>query len=148
MERRSRPDLGDADGTEADRNTRPLTKQEIQADFARAARNALDAGFDGVQILANYLYLISRFLNATTNLRKDEYGGSLESRLRFLFEIVESVMGEVEAQQVGVKISPMHEGGASGQRRDPASHRIRNSEAYAALVLETTTCEAPGEAVV
>jgi N-ethylmaleimide reductase len=65
---------------------RPLTKQEIQvtvADFARAARNAMEAGFDGVQILANYLYLISQFLNAATNLRKDEYGGSLENRSAF-----------------------------------------------------------------
>jgi N-ethylmaleimide reductase len=94
---------------------RPLTKQEIKAtiaDFARAARNAMKAGFDGVQILANYLYLISQFLNATTNLRKDEYGGSLENRSRFLFEVVESVLGEVDAQRVGIKISPMHEGGA------------------------------------
>ena len=94
---------------------RSLTRQEIRvtvADFARAARNAMEAGFDGVQILANYLYLISQFLNATTNLRKDEYGGSLENRSRFLFEIVEAVLGEVDAQRVGVKISPMHEGGA------------------------------------
>jgi N-ethylmaleimide reductase len=94
---------------------RPLTKQEIQvtvADFARAARNAMESGFDGVQILANYLYLISQFLNATTNLRSDEYGGSLENRSRFLFEVVESVFGEVDAQRVGIKISPMHEGGA------------------------------------
>ena len=62
---------------------RPLTKDEIKAtvaDFGRAARNALVAGFDGVQILANYLYLISQFLNAATNLRKDEYGGSVENR--------------------------------------------------------------------
>jgi N-ethylmaleimide reductase len=94
---------------------RSLTKQEIRvtvADFGRAARNAMEAGFDGVQILANYLYLISQFLNATTNLRKDEYGGSLENRSRFLFEVVESVLSEVDAQRVGVKISPMHEGGA------------------------------------
>jgi N-ethylmaleimide reductase len=94
---------------------RSLTKREIQstvADFARAARNAMEAGFDGVQILANYLYLISQFLNVTTNLRKDEYGGSLENRSRFLFEVVESVVDEVDAQRVGVKISPMHEGGA------------------------------------
>src|SRR6204780_2011357 len=65
---------------------RPLTRQEIQvtvADFARAARNAMNAGFDGVEILAHYLYLISQFLNATTNLRKDLYGGSLENRSRF-----------------------------------------------------------------
>ena len=94
---------------------RSLTKREIQstvADFARAARNAMEAGFDGVQILANYLYLISQFLNATTNLRKDEFGGSLENRSRFLFEVVESVLDEVDPQRVGVKISPMHEGGA------------------------------------
>jgi N-ethylmaleimide reductase len=94
---------------------RSLTKQEIQltvADFGRAARNALFAGFDGVQILANYLYLISQFLNATTNRRKDEYGGSLENRSRFLFEVVEAVLKEVDASRVGVKISPMHESGA------------------------------------
>src|SRR6202047_1560846 len=94
---------------------RPLTKHEIKAtvaDFGRAARNALVAGFDGVQILANYLYLISQFLNVATNLRKDEYGGSLENRSRFLFEVVEAVLNEVDAQRVGVKISPMHEGGA------------------------------------
>jgi 2,4-dienoyl-CoA reductase-like NADH-dependent reductase (Old Yellow Enzyme family) len=56
---------------------RPLARHEIRvtvADFGRAARNALVAGFDGVQILANYLYLISQFLNSATNLRKDEYG--------------------------------------------------------------------------
>jgi N-ethylmaleimide reductase len=94
---------------------RPLTKREIRAtlaDFGRAARNAIEAGFDGVQILANYLYLISQFLNAATNLRKDEYGGSLENRSRFLFEVVETVLNEVDAKRVGVKLSPMHEGGA------------------------------------
>ena len=94
---------------------RSLTKKDIHvtvADFARAAGNAIEAGFDGVQILANYLYLISQFLNATTNLRNDEYGGSLENRSRFLFEVVEAVLGEVDRQRVGVKISPMHEGGA------------------------------------
>ena len=94
---------------------RPLTKKEIRvtvADFGRAARNAMEAGFDGVQILANYLYLISQFLNAFTNLRKDEYGGNLENRSRFLFEVLEAVLSEVDAQRVGVKISPMHEGNA------------------------------------
>jgi len=60
--------------------------------------------------LANYL--ISQFLNAATNLRKDEYGGSLESRSRFLFDVVETVLTEVDAKRVGVKISPMHEGSA------------------------------------
>jgi N-ethylmaleimide reductase len=94
---------------------RSLTKQEIQltvANFGQAARNALVAGFDGVQILANYLYLISQFLNAATNRRNDEYLGSLENRSRFLFEVVEAVLKEVDARRVGVKISPMHESGA------------------------------------
>src|ERR1700733_1260443 len=93
---------------------RPLTKQEIRvtvADFARAARNAMEAGFDGVQVLAHYLYLIPQFPNPTTTRREDEYGGSLENRSRFLFEVVEAVLSEVDAQRVGVKISPMHEGG-------------------------------------
>jgi N-ethylmaleimide reductase len=83
------------------------------ADFGRAARNALLAGFDGVQILANYLYLISQFLNAATKLRKDEYGGSLENRSRFLFEVLETVLNEVGAKRVGVKISPTREGARS-----------------------------------
>jgi N-ethylmaleimide reductase len=90
---------------------RPLTGEEIKTtirDFAQAARNAIESGFDGVQILANYVYLIAQFLNATTNRRTDDYGGSIENRARFLFEVLESVLGVVEANRVGVKISPMH----------------------------------------
>ncbi|MGC1782295.1 MAG: alkene reductase [Acidobacteriaceae bacterium] len=115
---------------------RPLTRREIQitvTDFGRAARNALVAGFDGVQILANYLYLISQFLNATTNLRKDEYGGSLENRSRFLFEVVEAVLNEVDAKRVGVKISPMHEGGAFAANDETlpiTEHAIRKLSTY------------------
>jgi N-ethylmaleimide reductase len=93
---------------------RPMTIDEIRqtiADYARAARNAVEAGFDGVQILANYLYLLPQFLNRTTNRRTDEYGGGIENRARILFEVVEAVLGEVEPSLVGVKISPMHESG-------------------------------------
>jgi N-ethylmaleimide reductase len=74
---------------------RPMSKDEIRqtvADFGTAARNALEAGFDGVQIQANFLYLIAQFLNSGTNLRKDEYGGSTVNRARFLFEIIETVL--------------------------------------------------------
>jgi len=114
----------------------PLTKDEIKttvADFGRAARNAVAAGFDGVQILANYLYLIAQFLNATTNLRKDEYGGSLENRSRFLFEVVEAVLDEVDAKRVGVKISPMHESGAFAANPETlpiAEYAIRKLSTY------------------
>src|SRR3984885_3308273 len=93
---------------------RAMTKHEIRqtvADYARAARNAMDAGFDGVQILANYLYLLAQFLNRTTNRRMDEYGGGIENRARILFEVVEAVLDEVDPNLVGVKISPMRERG-------------------------------------
>jgi N-ethylmaleimide reductase len=94
---------------------RPMTREEIRqtvADYARAAHNAMAAGFDGVQILANYLYLLPQFFNRTTNRRTDEYGGGIEGRARIMFEVVEAILERVEPSRVGVKISPMHEGGA------------------------------------
>jgi N-ethylmaleimide reductase len=63
---------------------------------------------DGVQIQANFLYLIAQFLNSATNLRKDEYGDSTVNRARFLFEITETVLEFVEPGRVGVKIGPMN----------------------------------------
>jgi len=90
---------------------RPMTKAEIRqtvADFGIAAKNGLEAGFDGVQIQANYLYLIAQFLNSGTNLRTDEYGGSIENRASLPFEIAETVLKYVEPGQVGIKIGPMH----------------------------------------
>jgi N-ethylmaleimide reductase len=93
---------------------RSMTKTEIRqtvADYGKAAANAMEAGFDGVQVQANYLYLIPQFLNRMTNLRTDEYGGSIENRARFLFEVLESVLEAVDPGLVGIKIAPMHEGG-------------------------------------
>src|SRR5258705_1146097 len=89
---------------------RPMPTAEIRqtvADYARAARNAMEAGFDGLEILAAYLYLIPQFLNRTTHRRTDEYGGSIEHRARILFEVVEAVLEEVDPSRVGVKIGPM-----------------------------------------
>jgi N-ethylmaleimide reductase len=90
---------------------RPMSKNEVRrtvAEFGAAAKNAMEAGFDGVQIQANYLYLIAQFLNSATNLRTDEYGGSTVNRARFLFEIVETVLNHVEPGRVGIKIGPMN----------------------------------------
>jgi N-ethylmaleimide reductase len=115
---------------------RPMTKEEIRqtvADFARAACNAMEAEFDGVQILANYLYLLAQFLNRTTNRRVDEYGGGIESRARILFEVIEAVLEAVEPSQVGVKISPMHEGGAFAAHEETlpmAEYAIRELGGY------------------
>jgi len=90
---------------------RPMSKYEIRqtvADFGRAAQNAMEAGFDAVQIQANYLYLIAQFLNSATNHRTDEYGGSTVNRARFLFEIIETVLEYVKPGRVGIKIGPMN----------------------------------------
>jgi N-ethylmaleimide reductase len=90
---------------------RPMSKDEIRQtviDFGNAAKNAMEAGFDGVQIQANFLYLIAQFLNSATNLRNDEYGGSVVNRARFLFEITERVLQHVEPGRVGIKIGPMN----------------------------------------
>jgi N-ethylmaleimide reductase len=115
---------------------RPMTIDEIRqtvADYARAARNAIEAGFDGVQILANYLYLLPQFLNRSTNHRADEYGGGIENRARILFEVVEAVLNEVEPSLVGVKISPMHESGpmaAHDETLPMAEYAIRKLGGY------------------
>ncbi|MFJ3306856.1 alkene reductase [Streptomyces sp. NPDC086549] len=80
--------------------------RQTVADFATAARNAMKAGFDGVQLQAGFNYLISQFLNPRTNLRTDVYGGSVENRARFLFEIIEAVGEYVDLRRLGVKAGP------------------------------------------
>jgi N-ethylmaleimide reductase len=116
---------------------RALTQEEIRqtvADYARAARNAMDAGFDGVQILANFLYLLPQFFNRTTNRRTDEYGGGIEGRARIMFEVIEAILEEVEPSRVGVQISPMHEEGGAFAANDEtlpmAEYLIREAGGY------------------
>nr|WP_321985602.1 alkene reductase [uncultured Lichenicoccus sp.] len=75
-------------------------------DYRIAARNALAAGFDGVQIHAANGYLIDQFLRDNSNLRTDAYGGSIENRVRLLREVTEAVAGVVGADRTGVRLSP------------------------------------------
>jgi N-ethylmaleimide reductase len=115
---------------------RPMTIAEIRetvADYARAARNAMEAGFDGLEILAAYLYLIPQFLNRTTNRRTDDYGGSIENRARILFEVVEAVLEQVDPSRVGVKIGPMHDGGpmaANDETLPITEYAVRKLDGY------------------
>jgi N-ethylmaleimide reductase len=88
---------------------RPLTLDEISgvvADYARGAANAIRAGFDGVEIHGANGYLIDQFLRDNTNFRTDRYGGSIENRTRFLFEVADAVIAEVGADRTGVRLSP------------------------------------------
>jgi N-ethylmaleimide reductase len=78
----------------------------IVACYANAARNALAAGFDGMEIHAANGYLIDQFLRDGSNRRNDAYGGSVENRCRFLLEVTQAVAAEVGADRVGVRISP------------------------------------------
>jgi len=80
---------------------------QIVQDFRVAARNAMAAGMDGVEIHAGNGYLLDQFINSHSNHRTDAYGGSVENRTRLLFEVVEAVSDEVGAINVGVRLTPM-----------------------------------------
>ncbi len=79
----------------------------IVADYRRAARAAIEAGFDGVEIHAANGYLIDQFLRSGSNQRTDAYGGSIENRARLLVEVMEAVTAEIGAGRVGIRISPV-----------------------------------------
>jgi 2,4-dienoyl-CoA reductase-like NADH-dependent reductase (Old Yellow Enzyme family) len=78
----------------------------IVGDYVSAARNAVRAGFDGVQIHAANGYLLDQFLRDGANFRADEYGGSIENRLRFASRVVEAVGDAIGIDRVGIRFSP------------------------------------------
>src|SRR4029077_15489466 len=114
---------------------RPMSRDEIRqtvANFGTAAKNAMEAGFDGVQIQANYLYLIAQFLNKATNRRDDIYGGALGARGRFPLDVGGAVFFAVDPGRVGIKIGPMHEGGpfeANDETLPMAEYAVRELDA-------------------
>ncbi|CAK7200425.1 hypothetical protein SEUCBS139899_003120 [Sporothrix eucalyptigena] len=88
---------------------RPMTEQEIQeciADFASAAKNAVEAGFDGVEVHGANGYLIDQFLHDQCNKRTDQWGGSIENRSRFCFEVSKAVCAAIGPERTGVRLSP------------------------------------------
>jgi len=97
------------DGKKPYEVARPLTLDEIPRvleDYDRAARNAIAAGFDGVQIHAANGYLIDQFLRDNSNFRDDAYGGSIENRTRLLREVAETVVGAIGGDRTGIRLSP------------------------------------------
>jgi len=79
---------------------------ETVQDYKKAAQNAKSAGFDGVEIHAANGYLIEQFLSDHANQRQDQYGGSIENRMRFLLEIVDAINEVWESGRIGVHLSP------------------------------------------
>lgn len=81
--------------------------KELVQLYAQAARNAMDAGFDGIEIHCANGYLVNQFISAHTNSRTDEYGGSLQNRLRFLREVVQAIADAIGAERMGVRFAPL-----------------------------------------
>lgn len=79
----------------------------IVADYRRAAKNAIDAGFDGIEVHAANGYLIDQFLRANSNHRTDAYGGDIENRSRLLKEVMLAVSQEIGGGRCGIRISPV-----------------------------------------
>ncbi|MGW7367149.1 alkene reductase [Streptomyces sp. NPDC054841] len=88
---------------------RELSGAEVRAtigEYAEAARNAIEAGFDGVELHGANGYLIHQFLSTNTNQRTDEWGGSVENRIRFAAEVTRAVVEAIGAERTGLRISP------------------------------------------
>jgi N-ethylmaleimide reductase len=88
---------------------RAATRDDIRriiGDYATAAKNAICAGFDGVQVHGANGYLVDQFLRDSSNFRDDEYGGSIDSRLRFASEVLHAVSDAIGMDKVGIRFSP------------------------------------------
>ena len=96
-------------GMKAHVTPRALETDEIAPiieDYRHAAEQAKAAGFDGVEVHSANNYLLEQFIRDSTNHRTDQYGGSIENRLRFPLAVVEAVVGVWGAERVGIRISP------------------------------------------
>lgn len=121
-----------ASGTQVPYETpRALETDEIAGvieSFRQGARNAMEAGFDGIELHGANGYLIEQFLQSRTNLRTDQYGGSIANRARLLLEITDAVAGIWGADRVAVRLSPYGVANDSGEP-DPMplySHVVRS----------------------
>ena len=81
--------------------------EKIKSDYLQAAMNAMQAGFDGVELHAANGYLPLQFLAESANQRTDQYGGSIENRSRFLLEVLKLIIDAIGADKVGIKLSPL-----------------------------------------
>jgi N-ethylmaleimide reductase len=94
---------------------------EIIEQYRHAARHAVQAGFDGVEIHAANGYLLEQFLRDSTNKRTDAYGGSIENRARLLLEVTEAVASVMGSSRVGIRLSPLGLVNDAALDSDPAT---------------------------
>lgn len=99
----------DTDGMQPHPVPRAMSETDIAesiAEYAAAARLAMQAGFDGVELHAANGYLIDQFLNTASNQRSDRWGGSVDNRIRFAVEVAKATVAAIGAERVGMRISP------------------------------------------
>jgi NADPH2 dehydrogenase len=133
----AKPDLADKEGFDvvgpsaivvdggAHRKPRELREEEIWAfvsEFAVAARNAMAAGFDGVEVHSAYGTLVDQFTQDTSNQRTDSWGGSIEKRSQFAIEVVKAIAKEVGIENVGIRFSPFGTYLSMGMKDTVAQH--------------------------
>ncbi|MGB5156997.1 MAG: alkene reductase [Desulfobacterales bacterium] len=99
----------DAEGNKPLPLPQAMTDADIKitvAEFVQAAKNAVTAGFDGIELHGANGYLLEQFIRPNSNLRSDIYGGSIENRARFVTEVAEAVIGAIGKDKVGIRLSP------------------------------------------
>jgi len=99
----------DAEGMKPHPVLKAMTEEDIGTtigEFAQAAKNAVVAGFDGVELHSANGYLLEQFIRPNTNQRIDGYGGPIENRARFVLEVAEAVIGAIGKDKVGIRLSP------------------------------------------
>lgn len=106
-----------------------MTEEDIKqaiAEFVTASKNAIAAGFDGVELHGANGYLIDQFLNTATNQRTDKWGGSVENRIRFAVEVAKATVAAIGAERIGMRISPYgaFNGTASDAEMDTLYERL------------------------
>ncbi len=99
----------DAEGMKANAMPEAMTEIDIKTtieEFAQAARNAVVAGFDGIELHGANGYLLEQFIRPNSNLRNDQYGGSIKNRARFVLEVVDASISAIGKEKVGIRLSP------------------------------------------
>jgi len=97
------------DGFKETVTPKAMTLEDIKitvSDFQQAAKNAVEAGFDGVEIHSSNGYLFHQFFNGTSNHREDAYGGSIENRARFYFEVLDAIKQVIPENRIGARFNP------------------------------------------
>ncbi len=127
-----------------------MTKKDIEItieEHVQSAKNAIAAGFDGVELHGANGYLLEQFINTNTNKRTDNYGGSVENRSRFTLEIAQQVVEAIGAHKVGIRLSPngaLNDVGPFDGQEETFAHLVKELEKLNLLYIHLINHESMG----